>query len=169
MHKNADNDTWDEPNNMKLAEKLRQLLLEGVTGNQKQLVRVLADAGLETTQSSVSRALKKIQAVKSVDDSGNTVYRLPVSPAAPQPAPSPSEIFESLALGVDHNEHLIVVHTKPGTAMTVAKFIDDRKFDEVMGTVAGDDTIMIIPKRAALTRSLADHVKTYLVTIGIMG
>lgn len=154
---------------MKLAEKLKKLLSEGITGNQKQLVAALSDAGIVTTQSSISRALKKINAVKSVDKHGNTVYKLSSFSADRISPPSSSTIFESLALGVDHNEHLIVVHTKPGTAMTVAKFIDDRGFDEVMGTVAGDDTIMIIPKKASLTPVLEDRISSYLVDIGIMG
>lgn len=62
-----------------------------------------------------------------------------------------------------------MLHTKPGTAMTVAKFIDDKRFDQVMGTVAGDDTIIIVPKNVNFTSLVADHVKVYLNSIGIMG
>jgi arginine repressor len=74
----------------------------------------------------------------------------------------PLNIFESLVHCIDYNGHLIVVHTKPGTAMTVAKFIDDKKFEQIMGTVAGDDTIIIAPKNVSLIPILADHVKVYL-------
>ena len=153
---------------MKIANKLQQLLSEGITGNQKQLVTALADIGVTTTQSSVSRALKKINAVKSMDDFGATIYKLPATVPKQQVTPPPSDFFESLVHGIGHNNHLIVVYTKPGTAMTVAKFIDDRKFDQVMGTVAGDDTIMIVPKDITLTPILAGHVKVYLCSIGMM-
>jgi transcriptional regulator of arginine metabolism len=153
---------------MKIADILHQLLSGGVTGNQKQLVTALADIGVSTTQSSVSRALKKINAVKSTDELGNTIYKLPVTARGHQEPPRPSDFFESLVHGIDHNEQLIVVHTKPGTAMTVAKFIDDRQLDLVMGTVAGDDTIMIVPKDTTFTALLADRVKNYLNSIGIM-
>lgn len=153
---------------MKIADQLQQMLTRGIAGNQKQLVKAFADIGVITTQSSVSRALKKINAVKSVDDSGTTFYTLQTSAPGHQVASTPSDIFESLVHGIDHNGHLIVVHTKPGTAMTVAKFIDDKKFDHIMGTVAGDDTIMIVPKNVSLTPLVADHVKVYLGCIGIM-
>lgn len=158
----------DNTNIMKIAHKLQQLLAEGITGNQKQLVRALTDIGVTTTQSSVSRALKKINAVKSKDDYGATYYTLPETPLEHQVKPPPANFFESLVLGIDHNNHLIVVHTKPGTAMTVAKFIDDKKFDQVIGTVAGDDTIMIVPRNISLTHSLANHVQIYLSSIGLM-
>jgi transcriptional regulator of arginine metabolism len=153
---------------MKIAELLQQLLSRGIAGNQKQLVKAFADIGVITTQSSVSRALKKINAVKSVDDSGNSIYTLQTSVQVQQEASPPFDIFESLVHRIDHNGHLIVVHTKPGMAMTVAKFIDDKKFGQIMGTTAGDDTIMIAPKNVSLTHILADHVKVYLSSIGIM-
>jgi transcriptional regulator of arginine metabolism len=153
---------------MRIADQLQQLLSRGIAGNQKQLVKTFADIGVITTQSSVSRALKKINAVKSMDDSGNTIYTLQTSASGQQIASPPSDIFESLVHGIEHNDHLIVVQAKPGTAMTVAKFIDDKKFDQVMGTVAGDDTIMIAPKNVSHTPILADHIKFYLSSIGIM-
>lgn len=165
MHKKTSSTGTDI---MKIADKLQQLLSEGNTGNQKQLVTALANIGVTTTQSSVSRALKKINAVKSKNEHGTTIYLLHSTDPGNQVTAPPSEFFKSLVLGIDHNDHLIVVHTKPGTAMTVAKFIDDKKFDHIMGTVAGDDTIMIVPKNVSLTPLVADHVKVYLGCIGIM-
>lgn len=154
---------------MNIAEQLQQLLSRGgIECNQKQLVKLLTDIGVTTTQSSVSRALKKINAVKSVDNRGKSIYTLQTS-AQGQQVPSPTlAFFEFLIHSIEHNDHLIVVHTKPGTAMTVAKFIDDKKFDQVMGTVAGDDTIMIAPKNVNLTPILVDQVKVYLSSIGLM-
>ena len=153
---------------MKIAELLQQLLSRGIAGNQKQLVKAFADIGVITTQSSVSRALKKINAVKSVDNRGNSIYTLQTSAQEQQVASPPLNIFESLVHCIDHNDHLLVVHTKPGTAMTVAKLIDDKQFEQIMGTVAGDDTIVIVPKNISLTPILADHIKIYLSSIGIM-
>lgn len=154
---------------MSIAKHLQQLLSRGsIDGNQRQLVKALADAGVTTTQSSVSRALKKINAIKSVDDSGKSIYTLKTSAQVPQVSSRTLDFFESLIHGIEHNDHLIVVHTTPGTAMTVAKFIDDKKFDEIMGTVAGDDTILIVPKNVNLISRLADHVKVYLSSIGLM-
>jgi len=153
---------------MKIAEQLEQMLAKGVTGNQKQLVKAFADMGVTTTQSSISRALKKIDAVKSIDEGGNTIYRLQASAYRQQVASPPSDIFDALVHNIGHNGQLVVVHTKPGMAMTVAKFIDDKKFDQVLGTVAGDDTIMIVPQNVSFTSHVAEGVKVYLGSIGIM-
>lgn len=154
---------------MSIAKKLQQLLSQGsIDGNQRELVKVLADVGVIATQSSVSRALKKINAIKSMDDSGKSIYTLKTSAQVQQMPSRTLDFFESLIHGIEHNDHLIVVHTTPGTAMTVAKFIDDNKFDEVMGTLAGDDTIMIAPKNVNQTPILAEQVKVYLSSIGLM-
>lgn len=155
-------------NTMKIADQLHQLLSGGIIGNQEQLVKALADIGVTATQSSVSRALKKVNAIKSTDDNGNTVYTLPTTDMEQQVVSLPSEFFESLVHNIDHNNYLIVVHTKPGTAMTVAKFIDDKKFDQIMGTVAGDDTIVIVPQDVSITSLVSAQVKEYLYNLGIM-
>ncbi len=148
---------------MTIASKLHKLLSQGMSGNQTRLVEILARHGVKTTQSSVSRALKKINAVKGVDDSGNAIYSLPRQ----DPLPSQGPYFESLAHKIEHNGILIVIHTRPGTANTVAKFIDDNPIENVMGTVAGDDTILIIPRDSAKTAALAMQIETYLKQIGV--
>lgn len=154
---------------MSIAKQLQQLLSCGtIEANQRQLVNILADIGVTTTQSSVSRALKKINAIKSVDDRGKCIYTLQTSAQVQQVLSRTLDFFDFLIHGIEHNDHLIVIRTKPGTAMTVAKFIDDKKFDEIMGTVAGDDTIMIAPKNVNLTPTLADEINVYLCTIGLM-
>ena len=78
---------------MKIAELLQQLLSRSIAGNQKQLVKAFADIGVITTQSSVSRALKKINAVKSVDERGNSIYTLQISAQGQLVASPPLDIF----------------------------------------------------------------------------
>ncbi|MFT5700944.1 MAG: transcriptional regulator of arginine metabolism [Desulforhopalus sp.] len=153
---------------MKIADQLQLMLSRGIAGNQKELVKAFADIGVITTQSAISRALKKINAIKSVDDNGNSIYTLLTAAPAQKVVSPTSDFFESLIHNIEHNGHLIVVHTKPGTAMTVAKFIDEKKLDQIMGTVAGDDTIIIIPTNVSRTPQVADHVKVYLSSLGIM-
>jgi len=146
---------------MTIASELHLLLSQGVTGNQEQLVRALKERGIATTQSSVSRALKKINAVKGQDGSGNTVWSLARAEL------KDTGFFDSLVISVAHNASLIVIRTRPGTANTVAKFIDDHAFDSVLGSVAGDDTILIVP---AVVDSILDtihEITSYMEQIGI--
>lgn len=148
---------------MTIASKLYTLLSEGISGNQTQLVEILKEQGVTTTQSSVSRALKKINAVKGQDSSGNVIYSLPrVAPVLAQ-----TRFFESLVYQVLDNGHLIVVHTRPGTANTIAKFIDEHDFKDILGSVAGDDTIIIVPADVSKTARTARALEDFLKTIGV--
>ena len=146
---------------MTIASELHLLLSQGVTGNQTQLVRALKERGIETTQSSVSRALKKINAVKGQDGSGNTVWALARTEL------KDIGFFDSLVTSIAHNTQLIVIHTRPGTANTVAKFIDDHEFDQVLGSVAGDDTIVVIPARIDKIEDAITKITAYMTQIGI--
>ncbi|MBU0973720.1 MAG: ArgR family transcriptional regulator [Proteobacteria bacterium] len=148
---------------MTISAELNRLLSQGVSGNQAQLVRALGEKGIHTTQSSVSRALKKINAVKGQDREGNVVY----SPAPPEPGLKDMGFFDSLVNKIADNGYQIVIQTRPGTANTVAKFIDDHGFDQVLGTVAGDDTIFIVPADVALIRQTVREITAYMTQIGI--
>ena len=149
---------------MKIAARLHKMLSEGISGNQTQLVGLLKQRGVTTTQSTVSRALKRINAVKGVDENGNTIYSLPKTIQGLKD----TGFFESLVSDIKDNGQLIVVRTRPGTANTVAKFIDDHGFESVLGSVAGDDTIMIIPADVDRTRQVAKSIHSYLKGIGIL-
>lgn len=148
---------------MKISDVLNKMLSKGISGNQRKLVELLGQRGVKTTQSTVSRALKKINAVKGIDDAGNTIYSLPQK----MNGLKDTGFFESLVYKILDNGNLVVIHTRPGTANTVAKFIDDHGFDEVMGSVAGDDTIMIIPSDVSKTGQVAQIIRSYLKRIGI--
>ncbi len=148
---------------MKIAAKLNKMLSQGISGNQTQLVELLNKQGIKTTQSTVCRALKKINAVKGIDENANTIYSLPKT----EQGIKDTFIFESLVYKILDNKNLIVIHTRPGTANTVAKFIDDKGFDEIIGTVAGDDTIMIVPLDVNKTTRVAQKIGSFLKGIGV--
>lgn len=148
---------------MKISARLKEMLAKGISGNQSQLVQLLEGQGVKTTQSTVSRALKKINAVKSVDEYGNTVYTLPIS----ENGINKNGFFHSLVYRIMKNQNLVVVHTKPGTANAVAKLIDDHGFEGILGSVAGDDTIMIAPSDVNRTAQVAQTIEDYLKGIGI--
>jgi transcriptional regulator of arginine metabolism len=149
--------------NMTICAQLKRLLSQGISGNQAQLVQALEKRGIHTTQSSVSRALKKINAIKAQDERGNAVYALVPS----EPGLKDLGFFDSLVNKISDNGYQIVIQTRPGTANTVAKFIDDHGFDQVLGSVAGDDTIIIVPRNVAAIRQTVGKITTYMKQIGI--
>ncbi len=146
---------------MTIASELHLLLSQGVTGNQTQLVHALKERGVKTTQSSVSRALKKINAVKGQDGGGRTVWSLTRTDL------KDTGFFDSLVQSIADNGQMIVIRTRPGTANTVAKFIDDHGFASVLGSVAGDDTIIVVPSDVSKVPATIMEISTYMKQIGI--
>ncbi len=123
---------------------LRKLLSSGVAGTQEEICEQLAARGHEVTQSTISRDLRRLGAVKATDDAGRTVYRSPAAPVNPVTRTS----LQDLVLSLRSNGQMIVIRTTPGSAPFVAAQIDQIRFQRtagVLGTIAGDDTIFISP------------------------
>jgi len=122
-------------------EAIESILNEKLAGNQAELKFCLAKMGFEVTQSTVSRALKKLGAVRTYDEDNQAFYALPPKDAPPS---LDSSVLD-LVLNLEHNENSIVVNTKPGSASLIARHIDFNS-DSVIGTIAGDDCILVIPR-----------------------
>ena len=130
---------------------LRQLLLAGRGGaTQTQLVEALAERGVATTQSTISRDLKLLGAQRRVRDDGSFVYRLESVGRTSFPA--------SMVVSVDHNEVVVVVRTRVGRAPAVGLELDGLRHPDILGTLAGDDTVMVIPRTTARVRELAGAI-----------
>lgn len=132
---------------------------EAVT-SQAELVRLLAERGVEATQVTVSRDLEELGAVKVRRPGGVLVYAL-AEGSSERPAP---ELHLRRVLGewvadLSSSGNLVVVRTPPGCAHVVASALDRAGLPEVIGTVAGDDTVLVISaehtKGAVLARKLA--------------
>lgn len=126
---------------------LRQLLLAGSGGStQAQLVGALAERGFATTQSTISRDLKLLGAERRIREDGNQVYRL---------EPGPGVFPVGMVLAVEHNEVLVIVRTRVGRAPAVGLELDALGNTDILGTVAGDDTVLVIPRSIERVRELA--------------
>jgi transcriptional regulator of arginine metabolism len=117
-------------------ETLRTLLAEGKLSTQDELRMKLEKQRFRVTQSTISRDLRKIGAVRAVDADGNTVYRLPVVESA-------EDAKTEIVRNVQANGSMVVIHTVPGAASMVARQIDFRRSGEFLGTIAGDDTVFV--------------------------
>ncbi len=121
---------------------------------QEELVEELYRKKFDVTQSTISRDLRRLGAIKAVDSNGATVYRLPEGTEAPIPTP----MLEDLILDIDQNGSLVVVRTTPGSANLVARAVDMGKLEGVLGTLAGDDTIFIAPTNIKRIKETMDAV-----------
>ena len=121
-------------------EALRKLLLEGELSTQEELREKLEKLEFAVTQSTVSRDLRKLGALKGVDAEGQTVYRLPEEHEAPM-----SSSVADLVRSIETNGSIIVIRTAVGSAPLVARHLDRISPGEILGTLAGDDTIFVAP------------------------
>ena len=132
-------------------KSLRKLLLMGRGGSQAELLELLRGQGHHTTQSTVSRDLKLLGAERRLDTHGELVYTLESGSQASFPS--------QMILSVEHNEHLIVVRTRVGRAPAVGIELDNLRDPDILGTIAGDDTVLVVPIRAAMLTRLVHRLR----------
>jgi transcriptional regulator of arginine metabolism len=125
--------------------------------NQTQLVKVLKQKGIKATQATLSRDLTEL-GVGRVPTSNGLIYKLG---AAGDEGTLKNRIAEEI-ISVNGNETMIVVRTFPGRAQGVAVFIDKKNDPEFLGTIAGDDTILIIPRSTKKIKKTNEQLKTIL-------
>ncbi|BCV21768.1 arginine repressor [Moorella sp. Hama-1] len=135
----------------------QQLILKLIAATpiatQDQLAKELRRRGLRVTQATVSRDIKELGLVKV--PAGENLYRYAAPPGQRliNPYGRLQRLFTDSVIKVDDSENLILIRTLPGTAHAVASCLDSIDWPEVIGTVAGDDTILVIvkPKEAVAT------------------
>lgn len=136
-------------------EYLRQLLDGSDLSTQEELVEKLVRSNFAVTQSTVSRDLRKLGAIRTVDSRGRTVYRLPGEMFAPVQTSSLNEMITSIR----SNGSLIVIRTHPGSASLVGRFVDMTFSGEILGSIAGDDTVFIAPASVRQTNILMRQIE----------
>ena len=127
--------------------KISRLLVEHRVTNQAQLTELLAADGVTVTQATVSRDLEELGAIKVRVPGGETVYAIPELPREQvSPQDHLRRVLGDWLVEVDRSGDLVVLRTPPGSAHVVASAIDRNGLDNVVGTVAGDDTLLVIAR-----------------------
>jgi transcriptional regulator of arginine metabolism len=131
----------------------------GVT-NQPQLVDLLADQGIVATQGTVSRDLEDLGAVKVRVPGGDTVYAIPeYEPARIAPEDQLRRVMGEWVAEVKRSANLVILRTPPGCAHVVASALDRSGLAGLLGTVAGDDTLLCVAEEETGGARLADRLR----------
>ena len=139
--------------------RIARLLAEHPVGSQTQLVELLAADGVVATQATVSRDLEEIGAVKVRVPGGESVYAVPeLSRDRLAPSEQLRRVLADWVAQVSHSGNLVVVQTPPGCAHVVASALDRSGLDGVLGTVAGDDTLLIVAEERTSGAALARRI-----------
>jgi len=123
---------------------LRRILESGKSSTQEELRDMLEAKGHDVNQSTISRDLRKIGAIKGTDTKSRTVYRLSELSSESNFV---GQSIGDLILNITHNDSMIVIQTSPGSASLVARHLDINRPADILGTIAGDDTIFVAPSR----------------------
>lgn len=150
----------------RLSKTQRQHLVGELLGahqvaSQAQLVELLAAEGVDATQATVSRDLEDLGAIKVRSQGGETIYAVPEMPAdRVAPDDHLRRVFGDWVVDVAQSQNIVVLRTPPGSAHVVGSALDRAGLEGVLGTVAGDDTMLVVADEqvggAALATRLAD-------------
>ena len=136
---------------------IRELLVNTVVTNQDELRRKLAGHGFHVTQATLSRDIHEMQLMK-----GPAGYALPNNSAGEDEGPGIREVLRSFGLEVRPAANLLVLITTTGSAQPVAAAVDYEDWPEVVGTIAGDDTVLIICPDDKQARALKTRIEGYI-------
>lgn len=147
--------------------RIVELLKNQPIRSQLELRSILADEGIDVTQATLSRDLDDLAAVKVADPVGAIVYAVPGEGGDPTARPPDMEtitgarlarVAEDLVVSVDHSGNIVVLRTPPGAAQYLASTIDHTVLPTVIGTVAGDDTVLLITRDVDGGQEVAERI-----------
>lgn len=140
--------------------RISALLEERSVTSQLQLVELLEAEDIVATQATVSRDLDELGAIKVRVPGGETVYAIPEHPVdriAPQD--HLRRVMGDWVADVGTSGNLVVLRTPPGSAHVVASALDRAGIDDILGTVAGDDTLLVVAAESISGTDLADRLR----------
>jgi transcriptional regulator of arginine metabolism len=129
--------------------RILRILEEQPIASQTQLVQMLEGEGIVATQATVSRDLEELGAVKVRIPGGAMAYAIPEFTRERAPSDDHlKRLMGEFVVEVAHSANLVVLRTPPGSAHVVASAIDRASLGNVLGTVAGDDTVLVVSKES---------------------
>ena len=141
-------------------QTIARIIAEQAVTNQPMLLELLDKAGIEATQATVSRDLEDLGAVKVRTTAGETTYAIPeFEPDRLSPPDQLKRVLAEWVADVQFNEPIVVVRTPPGCAHVVASALDRSRLQGLLGTVAGDDTMMCVASAKHTAKQLAKDIR----------
>ena len=141
----------------------RQRLILKIIGEkaietQDELVQALREEGCVTTQATLSRDLRELQLVKTIGENGGYRYA-ERKRSVPETDSRMGRILRDTLVGVDHAGHMIIIKTMSGSANVAGEVIDNLGWPEILGTIAGDNTILAVARHEQDAAEIARRIR----------
>ena len=149
-------------------DAIKMIISSKEIGSQDELLQELMKEGYSLTQATLSRDLKHLKVAKAASMNGNYVYVLPNNTMykrmTEQHSASEMLMYNGF-VSIDFSSNLAVIKTRPGYASRLAYDIDNHDFEEILGTIAGDDTILLVLREGYTRTSIRNALSLIIPNI----
>jgi transcriptional regulator of arginine metabolism len=141
--------------------KIREIIANQEIETQDDLVASLRNAGFQVTQATVSRDIKELMLIKVPTDEGKYKYSMPTAQRY-NPVQKLQRALVDSFVSIDHTGNLVVIKCLPGTANSVAVLIDNMEWSDLLGTICGDDTILMICRNEEYSEFIISQIMGFI-------
>ena len=142
--------------------KILEIISNTNVETQEQLLQLLQDAGFTSTQATISRDIKELRIVKELTSLGTYRYTTSGRELPETFSTRLNTIFRECVTGYDYAQNIVVIHTLPGLASAAGSAIDGMNMNFILGTLAGDDTVMIVMRDTNAAAAFCSEIKNLL-------
>lgn len=142
--------------------KILEIVASRDVETQEQLLQELQDAGFYSTQATISRDIKELRIVKELTRRGTYRYTTSAKEVKGTFSTRLNTIFRECVTGFDYAQNIVVIHTLPGLASAAGSTIDAMNMNFILGTLAGDDTVMIVMRDTNAAAAFCGEIKNLL-------
>ncbi len=142
--------------------KIMEIITTHNVETQEQLLEELENAGFRSTQATISRDIKELRVVKELTSFGTYRYTTAAREVPSTFSGRLNTIFRECVTSFDYAQNIIVVHTLPGLAGAAASALDAMKMSVVLGTLAGDDTVMVIMRDTNAAAAFCGEIRSLM-------
>ena len=142
--------------------KILEIISNKNVETQEQLLAELQDAGFRGTQATISRDIKELRIVKELTSLGTYRYATSANELSGTFSARLNTIFRECVVSFDYAQNLVVIRTLPGLANAAASAIDAMNMSSVLGSLAGDDTVMIVMRDINTAASFCSEIRSLL-------
>ena len=143
--------------------KIMEIISTKDIETQEQLLQSLQDAGFNSTQATISRDIKELRIVKELTSFGTYRYTTSGKEGSHTFSARLNTIFRECITGFDYAQNMVVIKTMPGLASAAASAIDAMNMSVVVGTLAGDDTVMIVMRDNNAAAAFCGEIQNLLL------